>query len=101
MSEMIDKVSEAIREKIGTRHQGLPKGGWDGLMKMAAVAAIEAMREPTKEAIEAGNTALENAIDSDWDSGPDGESHNSYTTVRSTAPCEVWQAMINAALSRS
>jgi hypothetical protein len=49
MSEIEDKVAEAIREKLGTRHQGLPKGGWDGLMKMAAVAAIEVMRKHIME----------------------------------------------------
>lgn len=46
MSEMMERVQEAIRKEIGTRHHGLPKGGWDGLMKQAARAAIEAMREP-------------------------------------------------------
>lgn len=39
--ELTERVKLAIREEIGKRHQGLPKGGWDGLMEKAAVAAIK------------------------------------------------------------
>lgn len=92
MTEILDRVTEAIRKEIGTRHQGLPKGGWDGLMKKAAEAAIRAMFEPTKQMIEDGNTEIDNCIDSwnyDSDSGYCVGSHAAHHT---------WKVMINAAL---
>lgn len=84
MTEIIDKVAEAIREKIGTRHHGLPKGGWDGLMRMAAIAAIDAM-EPTKDMLEAG-AAAQMRFDSRFE--------------RDNAE-EIFEAMIDAALPQS
>lgn len=53
--------------------------------------------EATKAMIEAGETVLENCIDSDWDSGGDGESYNSYERVRSGTQTEIYNAMIAAA----
>ena len=67
----------------------------------AARAAIEELLEPDKQMIEVGNTALDDATDSGWDSDPDGESRNEYTTIRSTAPFEIFQAMMKAALIRN
>lgn len=43
--ESIAVVKEAIRKEIGVRHHGLPKGGWDGLMEKAALAAIKAIED--------------------------------------------------------
>lgn len=74
-----EKVKEAIRKEIGSRHNGLPKGGWDGLMEKAALAAIEAMREP--DDIMIGNVE-------EW-------------RMRADGPSYVWQSMIDAALARS
>lgn len=79
MTEMIDRVAVAIRETMGTRHHGQPKGGWDGLMKIAAVAAIEAMREPTSSMSMGAFLALEPESRRD----------------------DIWRAMIDAALSSS
>lgn len=50
--------------------------------------------KPTKAMIFAGETAMRDAIDSDWDSGGDGESYNSYQTIRSGAQTEIYQAML-------
>ncbi len=53
--------------------------------------------EPTKEMLLAGQDALDDCVDSDWDSGPDGNGHNSYMTIRSDAAAVVWRAMLAAA----
>lgn len=53
--------------------------------------------KPTKAMLAAGMAAAEDCLDSDWDSGLDGESHNSYTTLRSDAPKTIWSAMLTAA----
>lgn len=63
-----------------------------------ARAAIEAMREPTKAMIEVGITTAEDCKDSDWSSGGDGNSSNSYEYYRSDAPQTIFTAMINEAL---
>ena len=76
----------------------LPFGTAGGIInQLEADGFVIVPKEPTKEMCEAGNVALENATDSDWDSGPDGESHNSYTTIRSTASHEIFTAMVEAA----
>lgn len=82
MTDKIDEVTAAIRGAIATRHQGLPKGGWDGLMRIAAISALEAMRSPTEDMIEAGESAM-----------PPTEG---YTTSQDVP--RVWQAMIDAAI---
>ena len=56
--------------------------------------------EPTKAMIIAGQDEHENCIDNDWDSGPDGESHNSYTIIASDAPARVYHAMRNVHTNR-
>jgi hypothetical protein len=52
-------------------------------------------KEATKEMILAGETELENCIDTDFDSGPDGSSYQ-YHTVHSDAPAKIWRAMVKA-----
>lgn len=88
MSEMTERVAAAIRETIGTRHQSLPEGGWDGLMKLAAVAAIEAMRKPTNKMIDAG---AGNLGDLDVDFAPHSETRRGAR--------EAWRDMVSAALT--
>ena len=63
-----------------------------------ARAAIEAIMKPSAEVIEAGIVEAENCKDSDWDSGPDGEQHNSYEYLRSDAPATIFKAMLQAIL---
>jgi hypothetical protein len=102
MSEMVERVARAI-------HDSLIKKGGPGRTMMpwghaperewclaTARAAIASMREPTKGMVEAGETAKDNAIDSDYDSRSD----SSYTTIRSDIHEAIWSAMVAAALSK-
>jgi len=51
--------------------------------------------EPTKRMILAGETELENCMDTDYDSCEDGGCYQ-YTTVHSDAPAKIWRAMVKA-----
>ena len=64
--------------------------------KAVASKLLAMMLEPTKEAISAGETVLEDHRDSDWDSGPHGESHNSYEIIRPGAARAINEAMLVA-----
>lgn len=68
----------------------VPKRAW----MRAARKAVEAMRDPGREAIEVGNTVSENAGDV-WDPSH-GCSH-----VGPQCGLEVWQAMIDAILNET
>ena len=57
------------------------------------------LTEPSKEMVDAGIAALDDCKDSSWDSGPDGESYNSYEYVRSDAAAVTFRAMAKIALS--
>lgn len=57
--------------------------------------------EPTKEMVAAGDAELENCKDGGWDSGPDGESHNSYEYIIPGAQSKIYRAMIASAPSPS
>jgi hypothetical protein len=52
---------------------------------------------PTKEMVEAGETALDEAKDSSWDSGGDGESCHSYEYLIPGAQTNIYKAMLAAA----
>lgn len=54
-------------------------------------------KEPTKEMIDKAEDALEDHKDSDWDSGSDGESHNSYTYYTSGAARDMYVAALAVA----
>jgi len=66
-----------------------------------AAAALDALHgmftvnptEVTKEMADVGGTTLDNAKDSSWDSGSDGESYNSYEYITPGAPTDVYLAM--------
>lgn len=62
----------------------------------AADAVLDAMRDPTKEMVEAGGVELENAIDTSTWSDCDGNRY-SETTIISGYQTNIWQAMIDAA----
>jgi hypothetical protein len=55
--------------------------------------------EPGKAEIIAGEEELENQTEHDWDSGGDGNSHNSYTYFRSGHIRSVYEAMRDAYLN--
>lgn len=102
MTEMVERVARALRvadlgPTAASEDHDVDWRAWEP----DARAAIAAMREPTKAMAEAGIAKKDDCIDSDWDSGPDGESHNSYDTLRSDAPSIIWQAMITAALAEN
>ncbi len=52
--------------------------------------------EPTKEMLVAGQDALDDCVDRDYDSDADGNQYD-YTTIRSDAAAHVWRAMFVAA----
>ena len=52
--------------------------------------------EPTKEMLVAGQSALDDCVDEDYDSDMDGN-RNYYTTIRSDAAERVWRAMFEVA----
>lgn len=88
MSEMADRVADAIREKYEAGEN------WEEM----AHAAIAAMREPTKEMADKGGDVLDDCKDGGWDSGGDGESHNTYEYIMAGSQTTIYQAMIDAAL---
>jgi hypothetical protein len=101
MSEMIERVEKVLRDALDLRlaHMTGREMVEDGtIIPAIACAAIEAMREPTPKVLDAGMTAAENALDSDYSSDGDGNRYD-YSYLRSDAPAEIWKAMINAALS--
>lgn len=86
---LLERVNDVLRSALG--HEWHETGD-------VARAVLQAIREPSKEMIQAGITKAEDCIDSTWDSGGDGESHNTYESLQSDAPQQIWQAMIDAAL---
>lgn len=71
------------------------EGAWD-MWLPEADAVLDAMREPTKEMLEAGMTAADDALDSDYDSDADGGRYD-YSYLRSDAPASIYIAMLTAA----
>jgi hypothetical protein len=53
--------------------------------------------EPTKAMIEAGEASLEDSTERDWDSGSNGEGHNTYTYFRSGHVRAAFLAMVEEA----
>jgi hypothetical protein len=110
MSEMVERIALALYESL--RDKGASPAAWvddefhptelvvDGEVNLTVLAraALEAMRDPTKGQAIKGQDALDDCVDESWDSGGDGESCNSYTTISASAPAVVYRAMIDAAL---
>lgn len=108
MSDLVERVGRAIFESLyGDTHTG----GWVAFtadvnisenqkerfrkMARAAIAAVfDWLAEPGKSALDAGMTAAENALDTDYDSGADGEAV-AYQTLRSDAPSGIYAAMLS------
>jgi hypothetical protein len=93
MTEMVNRVAYAIGQASDCHLT--PEN-----MTRLARAAIEAMREVTKEMVLAGDTELENCTDSSTGSDADGNTHE-YSWVHSDAPAKIWAAMIDASLARA
>lgn len=87
MNEMIERVAAAMKAVK-------PQGSVVTYEELAR-AAIVALREPTKEMAEAGNTELENCTDRGYDS----RAEQPYTVIISGAPTDIYNAMIDAALT--
>lgn len=92
-----------MREKIAKAIHGNEEL-WDctildekEMYREMADRVLVALREPTKEMIEAGIPKAEDCKDGSWDSGPDGDSYNSYEYYSSDAPQQIFCAMIDAA----
>ncbi len=64
----------------------------------AVLIELVAMASEEKGMIEAGVSMSEECKDSDWDSGGDGESCNSYEYYRSDAPSQIFTAMLRHVL---
>lgn len=90
---MIERVAYALDKATEV---ALATHGRFDTQQMARIA-IEAMREPTKEQAICGRDALDDCVDSDWSSDADGNRHD-YTIISSSAPAQVYRAMIDAAL---
>lgn len=87
MSEMVERVQRAIGKALGP---GMAK-------REVAIAAIEAMREPTEAMIQAGRREIPAEIDQ-WIEG--GRVHARMKPMHEcVSPAGPWQAMIDAALS--
>lgn len=85
----VERVARAMQAVCGD------EGNWslsDESWRIAARAAIEALREPTMEMVEVGYTEINNNIES-WNYDSD-----SGYAVEDIAPTATWRAMIDAAL---
>jgi hypothetical protein len=98
---MVERVARAIRA-ADMKHAGVADWApWEEIHPphrevylMRARAAIEEMREPTKEMVEVGYTEINNNIES-WNY----ESDSGYA-VEDIAPTATWRAMIDKALEK-
>lgn len=76
MSEMVERVAEAVSKTI----DGWQRGEFEGFCDVIARAAIEAMREPTEAMVKEGGFQV------------------SATMTERDIAKDVWAEMINAAL---
>lgn len=96
---MREKIARAIHAKR------FSASAWDEWVRIGADtseylsmadAVLDAMRSPTKEMVEAGGDALDEAVDVSAWSDCDGNRY-SETTVISGYQTNIWQVMIDAA----
>lgn len=112
--ELLGKARKALDELVGTIDGETVLGYRRAQTLVAEISAFLAEpaetvkdgmvlvpREPTKEMIEAGEASLEDSTESDWDSGSDGESHNTYTYFRSGHVRAAYLAMLAALAATS
>lgn len=86
---MVERVAKAIEAKV---HDAASDGDICTGKDLARIA-LQALREPSKEMIEPGYSAMHDAVDYyNYDSG-------SGYTIEPSAPSDIWRAMIDAALS--
>lgn len=98
MSEMVERVAKAMRDRakepLGNIKSLEPVsvGSLGDAWRCLAVAAIEAMKEPTKQMIYEGNSKVSDCIDFwNYDSG-------AGYSVEPHAARDTWQTMIDEAL---
>jgi|GEM_PF-5455899 len=96
MTTTIEKLARAVKD--ARMVPGCTVARLSDVDRRVARAVLTALLEPSKSMLAKGMDAANDALDSDWDSGPDGESYNSYSSLRSDAPYEIWQKMVQAAL---
>ncbi len=94
MNEMVDRVAEALSAELSAaveRPPYNPEGDkwWDSVLRLAARAAIAAMREPTDAMDQQGG-----AVITAWFKRIDF-----YPAVPPEISDDVWPAMIDAALA--
>ena len=91
MNSMVERVARAMQSVDDSMNNRMELT--DAEAAQLARAAIEAMREPTKEMVEAGYNAIDEAVDYyNYDSG-------SGYTIEPSGGADVLRAMIDAALN--
>ncbi len=99
MSEMVERVAKAIHKVNDGRSSKNLRVPWEQciqvyqeLLRNEARAAIEAMREPTKQMIDKGLTAISDNMETTRDS------YSSYDYAVEGTAYHGWAAMIDEAL---
>ena len=103
MSDLFDaRLKAALAAYADQRDISFPEGSAEWVAVRAALLASDAVlaqagmvvvpREPTKEMVLAGDTALENAKDEGWDS----QSGSTWEFLTSGAQTDIYTAMIDA-----
>lgn len=111
MTAALDAMVKAMGEEF--ERQRLSDGHWDinfdrrggahagqfDLEKVAR-AGLAAINDPTKDQAIAGQDALDECVDRDWDSDADGNRYD-YTRISPSAPASVYRAMVNKILEEA
>ncbi len=90
----LEEIARAIAKTQGFNLDGFNPSTRQKYMGFA-LAALKAMREPSKEMVIAGDDEKEWCIDSSYSSDADGNRHD-YTIIASDLPARVYRAMIDA-----
>jgi hypothetical protein len=90
LKAMVEAMSAEMRRQVLAL-------GEDVDVERIARAGLEAISEPSTEQVIAGQDALDDCVDSDYDSGSDGNGYP-YTTISASAPAATYRAMIDAIL---
>lgn len=96
MSELVERVQQALMGALTSPTANRNGAPTNPLARAAIEAVFDWLAEPSKGAIGVGIATADDCLDHDWDSGSDGESHNSYTTLRSDAPQVIFKTMLSA-----
>jgi len=97
MMKKAREVLESYVDRYGIDQQPSQFADWV-IGDLADAGFVILPKEPTKEMVLAGEAALDDCKDGGWDSGPDGESYNSYEYIISGAQTTIYKAMLTAAV---